>query len=249
MEYAEQLTQLTRLLEVSNGESHLGPPFASRPRLGRLQHFATGGLQRRRVKLRRRLAFVAQAFDDFCRLVDVYAEHTVLATDPLWSDDAHRMLDWLIETQSPTPRQRDYIACQQARYRIEDAVRRDRAAHAGFQKRNRESKRFLSSFVHDDSLRIHLNPIRFWTRFLTPELLENVADSPVNVLFFAGQGEIGTVVFELEGQALLNELSELAPCSFDEWSGRTEVTGRDQLAQLAIDLVGMGLLSIEAAGV
>ena len=89
-----------------------------------------------------------------------------------------------------------------------------------------------------------MNPTRCWAQFFTDALLEETAEPPVNVVFFAVGGAIGTAVFELEGQTLINELAEFSPCTLDEWTALTQLSSRTELAQFSADLVEIGLLSL-----
>jgi hypothetical protein len=154
------------------------------------------------------------------------------------------MLEWLVENCPLTPRQRDYVACQQARHEIEELARSRRLQHVRFQEMRSLVNRWLDELESNDRLQVFLNPVRVWARFETDELLDDDAALPADVLFFADGGEVATAVLELEGQALVNLLADLNPCTLAQWAQLTPIADRGELAELCRELSAMGLVAI-----
>lgn len=206
-----------------------------------LKLFAQSNLSKRRQKLQGQLEVVAEAFEDFEDLVSAYAR-----TVPAPADDAadgEGFLSWLERTGEPMPRQRDYVACQRARLAVEAAARADRHGHLRFQELRRTASELADEWDTDPGLRVWLNPIRAWSRFLTPALLDDDAAVPADVLFFAAGDAIRTAVLEPHGRALVEELAAHTPCTLDEWAALSRHADREELAALGRDLAEMGLVA------
>lgn len=243
MTYAEQLLELAHLLATPDGEDHLRGFLAADSRAAQVKLFVDGNLEKRRDKLRRELDFVAEAYPDFDSRIIEYIESTFLLPYDTGTSDGDRMLNWLKERR-PSAAQHDYIACQQARNQIEQFARGDRLGYVRFQERYSLVDQLSSELEINEALTLYLNPIRCWARFTSSELLDGAANPPANVLFFAVAGEIGTVVLELEGQALLNEIDEFGPCTVREWAALSQSANLDELTDFSRELMQMGLLAL-----
>jgi hypothetical protein len=204
--------------------------------------FVDGNLDKRLDKLARQLEFVEPQFAEFeSLLIDYIRAKPLMALDD-GIQDADRMLVWLMAHRELTAEQRDYIVCQRARHAIEELARRHRLDYVRFHERFSLVDQLLARLESDPSLRIHLNPIRRWTRFTTSALLEETTPPPASVLFFGSQGAVASAVLELEGQTLINELADLQPCTLDEWAALTQLVDRQRLVEFCHDLARMGLI-------
>ena len=93
--------------------------------------------------------------------------------------------------------------------------------------------------------RVHVNPLRVWA-----PLASNVswdADEkrrPANVLLFAFREGIAAAALRLEGQALFNELIDLAPCTLGEWQSLSRWSDSGQIESFCRDLARLGLIAL-----
>ena len=210
-----------------------------------LKLFAEGNLKKRREKLQTQLESVADAFDDLEDLVSAYIRNVPPAAYDTTTSDGERFLSWLERTGDLTPRQRDYVSCQQARLAVEAAARADRPGHRRFQELWSLTPQLAAELDTDPGLRAYLNPIRAWSRFTTTTLLDDDATLPADVLFFATGDEIRTAILEPHGRALVEELASCGPRTLDEWAGRSQHADREELVSLYRDLAEMGLVAFE----
>ena len=238
--YQQQLVRLTQAMVQSQGELLKDDlECGSQPTF--VKFFGDGNLDKRCDKLLSQLEFVAESFDDFEAIAMKYIRRFPQSSYEGVTEDAERMLQWLLQSPGLTRRQRDYVACQRARHAIEFEARKKRIKHIRFQELVSLVETLKDDFGTDSSLRIYLNPLRFWTRFITGEFLEDAQHPPANVLFFAIPSGVSTAVLELEGQALINELADYEPCTLTEWSALSQLASQEQLVELCRDLADMGL--------
>ncbi len=242
--YRGQIMRLVDLMSQANREVELADNLSPDSDPSRVKMFVDGNLEKRLEKLRNQLDFLAERFEEFDDLIIAYIRHSrSIAFDSAVSD-GDRMLDWLESTRPISDVQRDYIACQRARHAVENEARTHRMKHVRYQELSSLTSRLLEELGANERLRIYLNPVRTWSRFHTGTLLDDGANPPADVLFFAAAGEIATAVLELEGQALVNELVDYEPCTLDEWSALTMQVGRDELLETCRDLAEMGLIAL-----
>ena len=208
-----------------------------------LKLFAEGNLSKRREALRAQLEFVAEVFDDLDELVSAYVRSVPPVAYDVTASDGERFLSWLERTGEQTPRQRDYVACQQARLAVEAAARADRPGHRRFQELWSLTPQLAAELDTAPTLRACLNPVRAWSRFTTTTLLDDDAALPADVLFFAAGEEIRTAVLDPHGRELVEELASCGPCTLDEWAGRSQHADREELVTLCRDLAEMGLVA------
>src|SRR5262249_7816648 len=114
-------------------------------------------------------------------------------------------------------------------------------AHLGFQELWGVAGRLGEELGTNPGLRVHLNPLRVWSRFETPALLGGAAAPPADVLFFAVRSSVSTAVLGDEGQELVRALESGGPCALDEWAARCPRVGEEELASVARGLAGRGL--------
>jgi hypothetical protein len=242
--YRDQLAQLARSLATGTADS-LRASLADGSTPDHVRLFTDDNAAKRRESLRARLEFLASAISDLDSRLTAYLESGPPAAHTNVSEDVAQFLNWLDQAGDLTAEQGDYLACQRARHAVELAARRDRVAHRHFQSLWRTTEQWLATLSTDTSLRIHLNPSRSAVRFGTGALLAEVAEPPVEVLFFAVGNEIATALLEAEGLALVEVLASATPCSLDRWAELSRVD-REELADLCADLAGMGLVALES---
>jgi hypothetical protein len=206
--------------------------------------FVEGNLDKRHDMLAKLLTFLAGAFDGFDDLLDKYIATVPLAAQFTGSGDADGFLAWLERRGGLAPEQHDLVACQRARFAILETARRDRRVHVRFQKRLARTERCMGRLESGAPVRLHLNPIRVWTRFTTRTLVDEETTLPADLVFFAVRDGIRTAVVEPAGWALLGELAASGPCTPDQWRARSAPARRTDLAAWARDLAEMGLLAL-----
>ena len=210
-----------------------------------LKLFAEGNLKKRREKLQAQLDFVAEAFDDLEDLVSAYLRNVPPAAYDTTVSDGERFLEWVERTAEPTPRQRDYVACQRARLAVEAAARADRPGHRRFQELWSLTPQLAAELDTAPGLLVCLNPVRAWSRFTTTALLDDDATLPADVLFFAASEEIRTAVLDPHGRELVEELASCGSCTLDDWATQSQHADREELVTLCRDLTEMGLVAFE----
>lgn len=245
--YRQQLARVARAMTEANHEAAVANDLSPQSRTAGVKIFVDGNLEKRFEKIQQQLAFVAAGFDQFDELIREYVRGCRSGPYDTGLTDSGRMLDWLATGRSLSPAQQDYIACQRARHAVEELARRQRLQHVRFQKLRSQSQSWLPERDLAEGLCLHLNPIREWAQFVSTELLDDEAQPPANVLFFADGNEVSTAVLELEGQALVNELADYQPCTLQEWMALSPHRDRDELAETCSDLAEMGLVAISAS--
>ena len=120
-------------------------------------------------------------------------EHPFQALDSPTSD-SDRCLKWIEETQSLSPDQADYLACQRARHAVEDLGAAMRLQHVRFCEVRTITSRLLDDLENNGRMMLHINPIHVWTRFHTATLLDGDITLPADVVFYANGSEIRTAV-------------------------------------------------------
>lgn len=238
--YAEALARLARALTTDAGAI---PAFAPDEAAAReMELFVEENRDKRTEKLRRSLGLLADAFDDLDGLFDTYTRERTWAVGEDGVDRGE-FLHWLAEAVRLTPKQRDYIACQQARDRVESQARRNRKAYIRFQEHWSVAGELAGDLPANPDLGVELNPIREWARFETPVFLGNDAPTPAVVLFFACRGDIRTAVLEPPGRALVEELAGMGRCTLGGWAAVSRHADREELIPLCRDLAEMGLVA------
>lgn len=241
--YPEQLRRWAQAL-VAGRADDLGAALAEGSSPAHVTLFTESNRTKRDEKLRMQLDFVAGAFADFGNLLAAYlGEEPPAAGDP--TADAARFLGWVERTCDPTPEQRDHVACQRARHAVEAEARRDRIGHLRFQELWSGTAGRADEIDRVPGLRVLLNPIRVWSRFTTPALVDDDVALPADVLFFAAGDAIRTAALEPHGRALVEELASCGPCTLDEWAGLSRHADREGLVDLCRDLAEMGLVAFD----
>jgi len=241
--YRDQLGRIARAMAIAQDNQVLGD-VAEGYTPDQVALFVDGNLEKRFDKLTKQLEFVAGEFENFEDLVIEFIRTVPLAAYDSGQGDGQRLLDWILENKPVTAEQRDYITCQSARHEIEQVAREKRVAHIHFQEIRSLNERNLDRLETDGDLQIHLNPLRVWKRFHTRALLDEDAQTPADVIFFAVQSDISTAVLEDDGRRLIWELTEQAPITLDSWAATTDESDREELIELTRDLAAMGLVAV-----
>jgi hypothetical protein len=209
----------------------------------RLQLFVEGNAQSRRQKLEAQLAFVAPAFSDFKALVARYARETALSAYDTGAADGARFLDWVGRTRQPTDVQRDFLACQQARFTVEAAARANRSGYLRFQELWSTAEFLSRELATNPALQVLLNPIRVWARCQTEALLRGAARPPADVLFYALRGGVRAAVLERDARRRLLELESAGPVTINGWleARRAGNLRRIELVRFCRHLARLGL--------
>jgi len=240
--YREQLDRLVAAMSVANQEDQVAESLReSEP--SRVKMFVDGNLDKRFEKIQKGLELLQEDFEKFDDLIIRYMKEVPLAAYDTGASDADRMLIWMSETMDLDAEQRDLVKCQRARHAVEDRARLNRMQHVRFQELRTHNEQLLNEWGVNQELRVHLNPIRVWTTFETNLLLDEEAEPPCKVLFFAVDSDVATAVLEEEGQLLIEELAEFQPCTLEEWIVRSAEGSREELEELTTDLAEMGLVA------
>lgn len=243
-EYRKQLDRLVADMTVANHEQAIASDI-DRGDAERVKMFVDGNLDKRLDKLESAVEFIADEFDDMESLLMDYIRQTSSPAYDTINADCERFFAWLCNTQPLSIVQGDLIACQSARNQIEVVAELHREKYLAFQKLLQNNEDLLPQLEFTTEIMLHLNPIRVWSEFHTTALIDDAAELPARVLFFPAAGEIATAVLELEGQALVNELSDYAPCTLTQWATFSNVADSSDLRDTCIDLAQMGLIALE----
>ena len=240
--YRQQLARLAQAMSQANHEKVVLPDLAQGMPPTRIKMFVDGNLEKRLDKLTKQLEFVAEIFDDFESLIVQYIREVPLSALGSSAGDGERMLQWLNITQQLTPRQQDYVTCQNSRQNVENLARSKRALYIRFQELLSLTDGWFDELERNVRLNVYLNPICAWSRFVTSEFLNEEDTPPVNVIFFPVSGQVTTAVLEPRGQALIDELSGHQPCRLSEWI-RQSGHDADEIVAACRDMAQIGLVA------
>jgi hypothetical protein len=238
--YRDELTHLARALATAQ-DAEVCAALAVGCTAQDVAMFTQGNRLKRFDKLQRKLDLLRECLPEFDDLAREYTAALPLEAYDLHWGDARVFLRWLEQNRSLSPEQLDHLACQRARLEVEMEATRDRRGHVRFQELWSVKDQLAPEFGYE-SLRVHLNPIRVWTRLQTPVLLEGETP-PTDVLFFAVRDKVNTAVLDPVGQELLRELDTIGPCTLNEWACLSSLADRDDLVELGRDLAEMGLVA------
>jgi hypothetical protein len=247
-DYATQLRRLARSLAAARNDEVLDV-LAPGYHPWQVEMFTDGNVDKRFEKLQVQLAFVQPAFGDFEDLLETYIHESPLAAYDTGTSDGDRFLAWLESHRELTPEQCDFVVCQRSRHAVEDVGRQNRLRHVRFQELTSLTSQLAGELDSTPNLRVHLNPIHVWGRFETKVFLDDDADPPADVLFYASGNEVRTAVLEPEGQKLVHELASLSPCTLDDWAalGKSfadrESRSQNELANFCRDMAEIGLVA------
>lgn len=247
LEYSRQLKRIAHSLAVAKNEGAFAD-VADGEDLNRVGMFTEGNLYKRFDKLNDQVELFEDKFDNLEDLLNRYIQEVPLAAYDTGTSDTDRFVRWLPSTVELTPEQRDLTLVIRSRFAVEEAGRRNRMGHVRFQELVSLNEKLVSELESNTQLLIHLNPIRaravFETGLLTGE--EDVLESGVEVLFFAFQTEVRTVILEPEGRELVQALSSCGPCLLSRLRLQLDLTTSlddEELMEMLTDCSSVGLIA------
>jgi hypothetical protein len=246
-DYTEQLSRIATSLAVAkNGVVH--GDVAAGQSCCLVEMFTSGNLDKRADKLNDQLDMFAETMEELPGLISRYIREIPLAAYDTGTSDTDRFVRWLPTVIKLTPEQRDLILVIKSRFTVEEAGRRNRLGHIRFQELASLNDRLVSELESIEGLRIHLNPMKTRAVFETGLLIgeeESPADG-VEVLFFAFQIEVRTVILEREGRAVVQTLSEIGPCRLASLKKQLDLTTSfddESLMEILNDCSEVGLIA------
>ena len=240
--YAETIKRLTRAMVMNDKKTVLAGVDKGFGRVN-VDLMVDGSLDKRFMMVKMHLELLVDHIEEFDQWCTEYTEEIPTPAISTFTADAEGMLNWLVENKPLTPEQRDLVTCQQSRHAIEEAARGCRAAHVRFHELASLAETLAEELETNESLVVHLNPLRLWTHFESKILLEEDEPPPVDVLFFAVGRDIRTAVLEPSSRALVEELSEVGPCTIGQWAVVTQHADRDELIEFCRDTAAMQLIA------
>jgi hypothetical protein len=234
--YREQLVRWCRAL--AGGRTEEVSTALAEGEAQDVARFLAQAVGERRELLRQELAFVALAFDDFDALLGAYLRQAPQrAYDPEHSD-RERFVRWLQEARPLTTKEHQFVAYQQAEDAVAAEARKRRAEHLAFQRAWRQVGAQLPRLTRDPALRIHLNPIRAWSRLALP------GRAAGDVLFFAAGDR---VTFAAPGplERAFVEVLARGPCTLAALADELGPVSREELASLCRGRAAEGLVAFE----
>ncbi len=240
--YRNQIRKIAQALALAKNEcvrSDIARGFSAE----QVKMFTDGNLDKRYQKVLDQVELLRDVFDELEELVVEYVKTLPLAAYDTGCSDGERCLRWIEDEHRPTPEQRDYIVCQRSRHAIESIARSKRLAHVQFQDLSGMADRLSDELPTNPELKIHLNPIRFWSKLETRALLDDEAATPANVLFYAAGSDTRTAVLEPAGQTRIRELEAIGPCTLDEWLMTMSDAARDELIEIVQETAQIGLVA------
>jgi hypothetical protein len=179
--------------------------------------------------------FLAQANG---ALIDTYVRRVPQrAYDPECSD-RERFVRWLQEERPQTPKERQFVAYQQAEYAVAAQARKRRAEHLAFQRAWHLVGTKMERLTRDPALRIQLNPIRVWSWLALPGRVAG------NVLFFAAGDRVASATPGPLERAFVEVLAR-GPCTLAASAVELGPASREELVSLCRGRAAEGLVAFE----
>ena len=246
-DYSAQLSRIATSLAVAHNDVVHGDVAAGQPH-DRVGMFTEGNLSKRADKLNDQFEDFEDDFENLHEFIDRYIREIPLAAYDTGASDADRFVKWLPTVTKLTPEQRDLTLVTRSRFVVEESGRRNRLGHVRFQELASLNDRLSPELETNSGLRIHLNPMRTRAVFETGLLLgeEEAPEGGVEVLFFAFQTEVRTVILEPEGRALVQTLSDIGPCSLESLRKHLDLTTSfddESLMEMLTDCSEVGLIA------
>jgi hypothetical protein len=246
-EYADHLARIATSLAVARNDAVYGDVCIGQPH-DRVDMFTEGNLDKRADKLTDQMELFDDDFEELPELISRYIREIPLAAYDTGTTDADRFVRWLPTVIELTPEQRDLTLVVRSRFAVEEAGRRNRMGHVRFQELVSLNDRLAPELGTNPGLRIHLNPMRTRAVFETGLLIgeEEYPEGGVEVLFFAFQTEVRTVILEPEGRALVQTLSETGSCVLPQLKQQLDLTTSlddEALIEMLTDCSDVGLLA------
>ena len=240
--YRDQIRRCAQAMALAYGED-VRPFLAPGMRVEQVKLFTDGNLEKRRDKLLDQVELIKAVFSNLDELVAEFMHEVPLAAYDTGCSDGDQFLRWLSLLDDATVEQQDYLQCQLARHEIERIARRNRLGHVRFQEMWSMVDSLSGELKTNSQLRVHLNPIRTWSRFQTAALLEEDTPTPAEVLFFACENQIRTSVFEEVGLRCVENLASHGPLTLQNWKCLDRSISRSELIAFCLDASEMGLVA------
>ena len=246
-DYAAQLARIATSLAIADNDVVHGDIAAGQPR-DRVGMFTEGNLSKRSDKLTDQFEDFEEDFDELPEFISRYIREIPLAAYDTGASDADRFVRWLPTVTELTPEQRDLTLVIRSRFAVEEAGRRNRLGHVRFQELVSLNDQLVKELTTNPSLGIHLNPLRTRAVFETGLLIgeDDYPPDGVEVLFFAFQNEVRTVILEPEGRALVQTLSDIGLCSLARLKKQLDLTislDDEALMEMLTDCSEVGLIA------
>jgi hypothetical protein len=211
-----------------------------------VKRFLVNSFGNRYSWLIREAASLGCVFADLPALVREYIHAVPRAPyDITAPSDEERFLIWLIQTQTLTPIQFDFITCQRSEFAVGTEARRNRPAHLRFQELCKHGGERVAQFGAAAKLRAQLNPIRFAGQLLTSVLAPGVESLPISILFYAAGTRVRAILLEGVTAEAVHKLMDRGPCTLEEWAAdeyRPD-TSPTELLRLTGELAAQGLVA------
>lgn len=247
-DYADHLTRIATSLAVAkNDVVHSDVAVGQSHEL--VEMFTSGNLDKRADKLNDQFEMFGDSFDELPGLISRYIREVPLSAYDTGTSDTDRFVRWLPTVIELTPEQRDLTLVIRSRFAVEEAGRRNRMGHVRFQELVSLNDRLAPELETNSGLQIHLNPMRTRAVFETSLLIgeeEDVPEEGVEVLFFAFQTEVRTVILEADGRALVQTLADTGPCSLASLKQQLDLTtalDKETLMEMLTDCSDVGLIA------
>jgi len=240
-EYREQISNYAKNFAVAN-TSVKGFEKRKRP-VNPIDMFVEGNLAKRLWKLSDQFVFMKESFEDLNEWIGEFSKAVPLEAYDTGSLDSIQFLDWMTRNKTLSAEQFDMLTCHRSRIAIENFGRENRIAHVRFQDLLSNHDRLKSELGSNDSLSLHLNPLRVWARFQTRILLDDEADLPSTMIFFAVGIDIRTAILEPTGQELVAELEVESPTRLSRLKSRLCDMDSDELGDLVREMSEIGLIA------
>ena len=246
-DYAAQLSRIATSLAVARNDV-VHRDVAAGQSHDRVSMFTEDNLNKRADKLSDQLEMFEDDFDELPKLIGRYIREIPLAAYDTGSSDADHFVRWLPVVMELTPEQRDLTLVIRSRFAVEEAGRRNRLGHVRFQELVSLNDRLIPELETNPNIRIHLNPIRTRAVFEAGLLIgeEESSEGGVEVLFFAFQSEVRTVVLEPDGRSLVQTLADIGPCSLSTLRKQLDLTTSlddESLMEMLTDCSEVGLIA------
>lgn len=245
-EYADDLTRIATSLAIAKNDVVHHDVADGQP-VDRVDMFTSGNLDKRADKLNDQVEMF-EDLEELPGLISRYIREVPLSAYDTGTSDTDRFVRWLPTVIELTPEQRDLTLVIRSRFAVEEAGRRNRLGHVRFQELVSLNDRLAPELETNPSLQIHLNPMRSRAVFETGLLIgeEESPEEGVEVLFFAFQTEVRTVILEPEGRALVQTLSDIGPCSLASLKQQLDLTislDDETLMEMLTDSSEVGLIA------
>ncbi|HVW00171.1 MAG TPA: hypothetical protein VHB77_07525, partial [Planctomycetaceae bacterium] len=211
-DYRRQIARWTALLagEITVPLEVEIPQGAAAVRIGL---FTDGNHEKRCDKLLDQLDLLQDVVDGLEKHVEEYMGLLPPPAYDLGTADEEQFLDWFELRAEMTPELSDTIDCLRCRFRIETLARASRVRHIQFQEISSVFDKLFPRALRQQRYRLHLNPLRIWSRFTRWAVREDDDELPAAIVYHAVGAEIRTIALDESGREFVRLLELHEPCS------------------------------------